>query len=193
MYSFIPALSCFVFTASELQRREGGLGLPFKLIINCLQFKKKEKRSPLKCFHLKMDLNVLKKSPDWLILGCAWPRGTFLAEACGEAVEQWVPTRAHRRGVMAPGAVVQQPGSVPPRGRGRPWHCPVLKPQPQPPPSTAPQLVYKRLFFLVYASPFVLQMKRCLCAKERGSSVLKNRGEGRAGKLVPLEPVSARG
>lgn len=43
MYSFIPALHCFIFIASKLLGREGGLELPFKLVINCLQ-RKKERR-----------------------------------------------------------------------------------------------------------------------------------------------------
>lgn len=61
MYNFNPALSCFIFIASKLLGREGGLELPFKLVINCLQKKKEKNQSPLKCFNFKPELNVLQR------------------------------------------------------------------------------------------------------------------------------------
>lgn len=48
MYNFIPALSCFIFIASQLLGREGGLELPLKLVINCLQRKKNRKQKKKK-------------------------------------------------------------------------------------------------------------------------------------------------
>lgn len=57
MCSFIPALNCFIFTASKLLSKEGGLELPFKLVINCLQRKKEgggnQRAKPFEMFPLQ--------------------------------------------------------------------------------------------------------------------------------------------